>query len=145
MKSEIDEKEWKRLAAQGARLKTIRKSKGLSQSSLAEGLGLSTTAVQNWERGANDILYKHRDKLCYYLNCDFSEISGDKIGKTTNQADSETFNIDDINQAINASSPRTSAIIREFNDLIVRGIELSEQEESILKSILDSVKIRHKE
>ena len=55
------------------------------------------------------------------------------------------FSLDDINSAIAVSSPRTSAILSQVNHLVDEGIELSDQEESIIKSILDSVKKRHKE
>lgn len=55
------------------------------------------------------------------------------------------FSLDDINSAIAVSSPRSTAVLNQVNHLIDEGIELSEQEESIIKSILDSVKRRHKE
>lgn len=57
----------------------------------------------------------------------------------------QRFSIGDINSAIAVSSPRTTAILNQINHLIDEGIELSEQEESIIKSILDSVKKRQKE
>lgn len=55
------------------------------------------------------------------------------------------FSLDDISSAIESASPRSTAILNEMNHLINEGIELSEQEESIIRSILDSVKKRHKE
>lgn len=57
----------------------------------------------------------------------------------------EKLSIDDLKESIAASSPRTTAMLNQMSQLIDEGIELSEQEESIIKSILDSVKKRHKE
>lgn len=53
--------------------------------------------------------------------------------------------ISDINEALAKSSPRTVSVLTEIKELIDSNIELSEQEEKILKTILESVKSRHKE
>lgn len=128
MKVELDEKEWKRLVSQGARLKSIRKSKGLSQSNLAENLGLSTTAIQNWERGANDILFKHRERLCYVLGCSFSEIAGEPAGDDSTISTLEK----DIAQAV-LNAPQTVQDV--IQALILRYQANEEDGEEVAKAI----------
>jgi transcriptional regulator with XRE-family HTH domain len=56
-----------RLIDQGLRIKHYRKGIGYSQNKLAEVVKVSVTAVQNWERGRNDVLGKNRSALCRAL------------------------------------------------------------------------------
>jgi transcriptional regulator with XRE-family HTH domain len=102
MNEKLSSSERKRLSSQGERLRLIREGKGLSQVKLAKKLTLSTTAIQNWERGANDILYKHRDNLCNALGCTFSEISGDNISHSNEEKTIETLEKEVASAVLNA-------------------------------------------
>ena len=61
----------------GARLRVLRRSRGLSQSDLAERLGLTFQQVQKYERGANRISASKLWKVAEVLKVPVGELFGD--------------------------------------------------------------------
>lgn len=61
----------------GARLRVLRKLRGLSQSDLAERLGLTFQQVQKYERGANRISASKLWQVAEILKVPVSELFGD--------------------------------------------------------------------
>lgn len=62
----------------GARLRVLRKLRGLSQSDLAERLGLTFQQVQKYERGANRISASKLWQVAEILKVPVSELFGDQ-------------------------------------------------------------------
>jgi transcriptional regulator with XRE-family HTH domain len=60
----------------GVRLKALRLAKGLSQSDLAEGVGLTFQQIQKYENGTNRISLPTAHKLCSLLGTSLNELSG---------------------------------------------------------------------
>jgi len=53
----------------GARLAEVRRWRGLTQRQLAKAVGVTITAIQNWERGRHAISAKHFGPLADALYC----------------------------------------------------------------------------
>lgn len=86
---------------QGERIKALRESKPLSQAKLAIAVGVSTTAVQNWESGRNSILDKYLEPLSQCLGVTEQEIKfGTKGFMYVDQASPPTNNIRESNAVI---------------------------------------------
>ena len=62
----------------GARLRVLRRYRGLSQSDLAERLGLTFQQVQKYERGANRISASKLWKVAEVLQVPVGELFGDQ-------------------------------------------------------------------
>lgn len=62
--------------AVGARMRLLRKSRGISQSKLAEGLGLTFQQVQKYERGANRVSASVLVKAARALDVQIGDLFG---------------------------------------------------------------------
>lgn len=59
----------------GQELQRARKSKGLSQQSVADRMKVTRSCITNWERGIRSIMADDLYKLCDIYNLDINEIS----------------------------------------------------------------------
>jgi transcriptional regulator with XRE-family HTH domain len=62
--------------AVGARIRLLRRSRGISQSKLAEGLGLTFQQVQKYERGANRVSASMLVKAAHALDVPIADLFG---------------------------------------------------------------------
>ena len=69
--------------AVGARVRTIRKGLGMSQSALAEQLGLTFQQVQKYERGFNRISCSTLVRVARALQVSIVDLFGDETGQRT--------------------------------------------------------------
>lgn len=65
----------------GRKLAALRKRKNLTQSELAEIIGISQNAISNWELGARLPSTETAEKVAYVLGRDMDEIFGEDYGK----------------------------------------------------------------
>ena len=63
--------------ALGQRIRTRRRSLGMSQEKLAAALGLTFQQVQKYERGVNRVSFSKLVLICRALNCRVSDIVGE--------------------------------------------------------------------
>ena len=60
----------------GARLRELREHNGITQTDLANVLGVSANAVSMWERGLREANYETLDELADYFNVDANYLLG---------------------------------------------------------------------
>ena len=65
------------MAFRGGRLRDARKTKGLSQTRLAQKIGAHVTSISDWERGANAPSGRHVASLSRELGVEVGEFYGD--------------------------------------------------------------------
>ena len=74
-------------AAIGARIRTYRLQRGMSQSALAEKLGLTFQQVQKYEKGANRVAGSRLVEVCNILQVRPEELLGNGDGIFVDQPD----------------------------------------------------------
>ncbi|HEX4182984.1 MAG TPA: helix-turn-helix transcriptional regulator [Caulobacteraceae bacterium] len=63
--------------ALGLRIRQRRKALGLSQTALAEAVGLTFQQIQKYERGANRVSFSRMVEIAHTLNCRAADLIGD--------------------------------------------------------------------
>lgn len=122
---QLDPVEKLRLEEQGRKIRELREEKGLSQAKLANIMELTTTSIQNYEAGRNDVVGKNRTKLALALSQDNTEFLSSPIGEVRE------------NHAQYQVSPRPN-IKKVVSHLtkISKDKDLSEEQYQILASIV---------
>lgn len=75
----------------GARVQRIRKSRGITQEKLAEGLQVSVGYVSQIERGITKANLEMLSSICCLLECDICELLGGTIKEQTSYLDEEIY------------------------------------------------------
>lgn len=71
----------------GARVRTVRKSKGISQSDLATAAGITFQQVQKYERGANRVSASMLQRIARHLGVSMAELLGEGPGSPAGAVD----------------------------------------------------------
>lgn len=71
----------------GARVRAVRKARGISQSDLAEAAGITFQQVQKYERGANRISASMLQRISRHLGVPMSELLGEAAGTQASNVD----------------------------------------------------------
>ena len=139
---------------QGDRIKALRKSKGLSQVALASKIGVSTTALQNWEKGRNGVLDKYLPLLAIALDTSLVNIKFGIISKDEAHWSNNNHSVDAIRDELNnvslpklitsipSATPRTAKMLEKIRRSLTeeRKTDLSESEYKLLSAVIDSLK-----
>ncbi len=72
----------------GQRIFDLRKQKQLSRDALGKRVGVSKTAIKNWEDDENVPKHEYLDKLAYVFNCSIDYLVDGKINSSTTDAPS---------------------------------------------------------
>ena len=67
----------------GQRIFDLRKQKQLSRDALGKRIGVSKTAIKNWEDDENVPKHEYLDKLAYVFNCSIDYLVDGKIDSST--------------------------------------------------------------
>jgi len=120
----------------GARLKTYRDIKGMSQTELGESIGVSFQQIQKYEHGSNKVSLGRLFEICDALN-----VSTEKFLKgltdTDNNPNARPFIVSDNKQTSLQPDPMTS---KETTDLLKVYYSVSDpkKRKSIVKFIKDT-------
>jgi transcriptional regulator with XRE-family HTH domain len=113
----------------GARVRTVRKAKGVSQSDLAEAAGITFQQVQKYERGANRISASMLQRIARHLEVPMSELLGEAAGSQatldwTLMADSDAAEIARAYAGI-----RSAGLRRKLRALILAMSERADEDQ----------------
>ena len=73
----ISDNDYEVTVVKGTRIKALRKIKGMSQSQLAEALGVQQTTVARWERGIHNPIFETQKQLAHILGTSVSYLIGE--------------------------------------------------------------------
>ena len=73
----ISDNDYEVTVVKGTRIKALRKIKGMSQSQLAEALGVQQTTVARWERGIHNPIFETQKQLAHMLGTSVSYLTGE--------------------------------------------------------------------
>src|SRR3712207_2777138 len=71
----------------GARVRTIRRARGMSQEALASAAGITFQQIQKYERGANRISASMLQRIAGHLAVPMSELLGEAPGSQASNVD----------------------------------------------------------
>ncbi|HEX8569707.1 MAG TPA: helix-turn-helix transcriptional regulator [Caulobacteraceae bacterium] len=71
----------------GARVRTVRKARGISQSDLAGAAGITFQQVQKYERGTNRISASMLQRISRHIGAPMSELLGEAPGTQASDVD----------------------------------------------------------
>ena len=111
----------------GSKIKQLRKSRGITQSELAENLGISSSAVGMYEQGRRDPDDNTLLKLCSY----FGITSDYLLGNTETKITSGSREVSDVFDEF-------TRVLSSQQCLMFDGIPLNEEDRS---KIVDAIKV----
>ena len=110
----------------GARVRTVRKARGISQSDLADAAGITFQQVQKYERGANRISASMLQRISRHLGVPMSELLGEAPGSEASNVDwSLMMDSDAVEIARAFASIRSPGVRRKLRALIQTMVETS--------------------
>lgn len=112
----------------GVRVRTIRKSKGVSQAALAEAAGITFQQVQKYERGANRISCSMLRRISEHLGVPMSELLGEEAGSGGVSLDWSLLAQPEVTEIAQAfASVKSPVLRRRILDLVVQLADQSGQ------------------
>ena len=130
----LEKKEMLRLKYQGINIRQNRKINKLSQAQLASMLNVSTTAVQNWERGANDVQSKYKSDLYDAIKLDLEAMNA--FFRDTVSSKGLEWIEKDIDKLDRVPEKKSPVIVTLDNDVYA---QIRKQSEDSLKNINDII------
>lgn len=124
----------------GARIRHIRKIRGLTQSDLAASLKLSRPSIINIERGRHSLSMQSLVSLCKIFKCNYSDILPDveNYGKALAEAEYMKKNEVLIKQKTKEFNERINKMRKEFNEQlkdILNVFEVSTEQKGAISEI----------
>ena len=111
-----------------------------NQVEIARVAGVSKQAVSNWI-ARNSISASAAKKLSRHYKVSLDWIMSDNSDKKERNSTIK-IELEQIKRLIPSATPRSRAVLEEMQTMIDEGIEITEQEKTIIISVLDSVRKR---
>lgn len=97
-------------------LKPIRRTKGMTQSQLAQLVGVSERKLASWERGETHILLEDAFKCAIALECDVNDLCGWPKGKNEGRTFDDSYEQELVECYRDSTQQRKASILQTARD-----------------------------